>query len=113
MMKLYRYSTNFFDSTNIIGYHEGAIVRVYLHSYDVVKETKCGGWIFVGDETKKFVNVNCLKQYASTSTDIAKSGFLARKKRHINILKAQIMQVEDAVSSINNELIDYNWLLNV
>ena len=108
-MKLYRYSTNQFDSNNITHYHQGSHSAVYLHEYESIRETKCGVWILTGDKSKKFVNLTCMKQYASESVEEAKRGFLARKKRHLSILKSQIMMVEDSVSAIETIGVDYKF----
>ena len=46
-MKLYRYSSNHYDSDNIILMHrtDDSQGLVFLHEYESVKETPCGVWI--------------------------------------------------------------------
>lgn len=104
-MKLYRYSSNHYDSDNIILMHrtDDSQGLVFLHEYESVKETPCGVWICPNlyfPEKKKFINLTCEKQYASKTKEEAKIQFLYRKAAQLRILSKQILEVKASLISI-------------
>jgi len=107
-MKLYRYSSNLFDSNNIKIYHTSEYCCVYLHEYDSIRDTKCGVWILQSGGVKKFVNLEKVKQYASKTPEDAKINFLARKKRQICILESQLIEVKDSILALDTQPLDYS-----
>lgn len=111
-MILYRYSTNLYDSQTVKKCHVGGYLNVYIHEYNVIRETPCGGWIIVRGGDKKFVNLQAVKQYASKTPEIAKTCFLARKKRQLKILRAQIGLVEEAIELLDTPLEDFNQYMH-
>lgn len=102
-MKLYRYSNTPYESNRVIESHfdDSRMTCIYLHEFDVTKETKCGGWIDVFDK-RKFVNNTCTKQYAYLTVEEAKVGFIHRKKSQIRILTAQLEDAKRALLAIEN-----------
>ena len=100
-MKFYRYEDykyaaplNEYDEPKSSSY-----VSIECMEFEVIKETKCGVWIYAYGN-KKFVNTNARKQYASKTKEKAKECFIARKKRYISILSAKISSAEQAVHQI-------------
>jgi hypothetical protein len=100
-MKLYRYTTSSFDGEPI-NFHDYIDTRVFLSSFEVIKETKCGSWIEVNCK-KKFVNHNCTKQYAYTTVEDAKTSFLYRKNAQIKILTHQLKDAKNSKFAIDKE----------
>ena len=107
-MKLYRYSTNLFDSENINVYHASDNVCVYLHEYESIRQTKCGAWILLSGDKKKFVNLDAIKQFASKTKEDAKYGFLRRKERQIKILSSQLGNAKESILAVGTEELDYS-----
>ncbi len=92
-------------------------VGVYLQEFPVVKETKCGAWILTaycfGDvevsvKDCKFVNLKANKKFACLTLEEAKESFIARKKRQVRLLKAQIIRAEKALLEIEKET---SWMV--
>lgn len=100
-MKLYRYTTSRFDGDSI-NFHDYIDTRVFLSSFEVIKETKCGSWIEVNSK-KKFVNHNCKKQYAHKTIAEAKTSFLYRKNAQIKILTHQLQEAKNSIIAIDKE----------
>jgi hypothetical protein len=105
-MKLYRYSNNRSEGQTYPFKFptQDENIDVYLHEYDVTKETKCGAWIDVDHGTKrKFVNTTCVKQFAYKSLEDAKQNFISRKHRQIQILRSQIKTAEVSLAAIESD----------
>jgi hypothetical protein len=113
-MKLYRYydvqySAGIDEWDNDLG---PGRVGISLMEFEIIKETKCGVWILTGycftspnesipKEYQKFVNLNANKKYACRTKEEAKESFIARKKRQIRILSAQIERARKALVEAN------------
>jgi hypothetical protein len=97
IMKLYRYSGQPSESENVKTMHVFSLSHVFLHEFDVVRETPCGAWIQHSYGKKRFINLRCVKQWASKTPEEAKKNFLARKKRQISILEHQLQDAKDSV----------------
>ena len=63
--------------------------------YRVSKRTRCGAWINDGG---KFVNLQARKQWACNTVDEALASFIARKRRQVSILSAQLKAAEAGLS---------------
>ena len=98
-MKLYRYSNNVNDSDDNINIHDFNLTVVFLHEFEVTRSTPCGSWIVYCGH-KKFVNYTNRKQYAYRTLEEAKVSFLARKKRQIAILTAQLHNAHESIMAI-------------
>lgn len=72
-------------------------MRLYRDSFPVIKHTKCGCWIDLGYERKKFINLDARKKWAHPSLEEAMKSFVARKKQQIVILRHQLLKAEAAV----------------
>lgn len=103
---------------------DGSIIRgsssvtIHLYRYRVIKHTRCGVWIDrypvfsslpvppglkPNRKDHRFINERARKRYAWPSKELAMSSYLARKARHLKILKAQARRVSHLF-----ELIDGN-----
>jgi hypothetical protein len=105
-MKLYRYSNNRSEGQKYpsICSTQDPNIDVYLHEYDVTKETKCGVWIEIDYRTRrKFVNTNCVKQFAYKSLEDAKQNFISRKHRQIRILESQVRTSKVSLAAIESD----------
>ncbi len=71
---------------------EGEFV-VQLNKYKVTKHTAKGVWIEYGFEKDKFILAKARKHFACSTISEAKLSFLARKKRHLGLLRAQAEDV--------------------
>jgi hypothetical protein len=76
---LYRYES----------WYSGNDVKLSLHSYEIIKRTKCGAWIGLYPEKSKFINLNARKQWACETKELALVSFIARKRRQTQILYGQ------------------------
>lgn len=94
---VYRYKeqryASLYDEFNQ-SYYRGEVTLRCLE-FRVLKRTHCGVWI---DEygTRRFVNLNARRKFASASKADALLSFIARKNRQISILSAQRADAEDA-----------------
>ena len=90
------YETQFTDNT----------VRVFVDEIRVIKETPCGVWLYIytGYNKKKFVLRNANKRYACPTLEEAKTSFIARKQRQIQINKSSIDRAEKAIKAVENGL---------
>ena len=68
-------------------------VRVYQHKYRVLKHTPCGVQLDYWG-TRKFVNRSTRKRWACPTDQEARESYMARKRRQIGILKAQLRRAE-------------------
>lgn len=75
--------------------------QVKIIKYTVLSKTKCGVWIH-HDFKRKFVNLECRKQFASRTKEEAVQGFLARKRRHAGILQHQLDVINKAVELVKS-----------
>lgn len=113
-MKVYRY----YDVQYSAGWGEcgdslgPGRVGVHLMEYDVIRKTKCDVWIdivnylaapfeMIPKDCLKFINLQANKKYACLTIEEAKESFIARKRRQIRILSAQILRVDKAIIEIN------------
>lgn len=91
-MKFYRYEE--------VNYHQIGI-RVHERVFELIKETPKGYWINLfpdmGWNEKKWVSSNAKKRYAYPTKEEALSSFLARKRRQIEILEAQLSNARMAL----------------
>lgn len=94
-MKYYRYQETYWSD------HQ---VSLTLHEYEVVKETPCGVkielWTY-GRE--RFINKYSKKKFACATKEEALISYHARKKRQVQILKAQLRRAEAALSLNPNQ----------
>lgn len=65
-------------------------VHLFLHRFNVLRETRTGVWISIGFGHEKFVRLSANKQYACATPDQAWVSFQARKDRQIRILTNQL-----------------------
>ena len=73
---------------------------IYLQECPVVKKTRCGVWVLEYDSTaapRHFVNNSTLKRYAYPTKEEAQQSFMARKRRQIGILGAQLRNASEAL----------------
>jgi hypothetical protein len=90
---------------------------VMLDKYRVLTETPCGVWLHkpYTKSGKQFVLLRLTdgrvthKRFACPTTDEAKVSFLARKRRQLAILKAQIANVEQAVENMQADRVETNF----
>lgn len=95
------------QSTVLYRYHNHADV-LFMETYPVTKHTPCGCWIDLGYREKRFILNDSRKRFAYPTKEEAKASFLARKKRQLGILRAQITAVEGALKALSeNRLNDY------
>ena len=86
--------------------HCGVVLK---SSYHVTKRTPCGAWIYMSAGKKKFILNTAKKRFAIADLEEAKASFLARKRRQLGILRAQIAGIETAVTAIQEGRIgDYS-----
>ena len=72
-------------------------LEVELRKYQVVKVTPCGVWLDVG----RFVKTAARKRFACPTEAEARESFLARKRRQLSILNAQVSRVERAIQRVS------------
>lgn len=68
-------------------------IELHLEMYPVLKWTRCGAWINLHG-TRRFVNLQARKKFACASQSAAHESYVARKRRQIRILQAQIRKAE-------------------
>lgn len=73
--------------------------EIYLHEYEVLKETPKGVWINRYG-TPRFVLLNARKRFACPSKEEAKQSFLARKQAHLRHLNRKIANVNEAIDKM-------------
>lgn len=73
---------------------------VVLHRFRVEKRTRCGVWIDAYG-VRRFVLTYARKRYACPSIEEARVSFLARKRRQLALLRAQVDHVERAIVALN------------
>ena len=89
MSELYRYQNH---ST-----HNGQ--KVYLYSYRILRETPKGYWVDLGYD-EKWVPSEGKKRWAYPTKELAWESFVARKRRHASILRAQLKDVDAILDEI-------------
>jgi len=88
----------------------GSYQELVCHEFDVLKETKCGVWIYVLGFTKtynqdrKFVNLSAGKKWACTTKKEALQQFLYRKETQVRILNSTLEHTKDAIEMANELL---------
>lgn len=87
---------------------DGATVN--LNSYQVTKETPKGVWL----EGRRFVLRGARKRFACPTVEEAAESFVARKRRQINILRAQLRHAEAALATAESgfkpEVVEFEWV---
>lgn len=90
-------------------------IRLYLEEYPVVRHTPKGVWIKVGEKWDysqipyvcspklKFVLNGSRKKHAHPSPEEALEGFIARKKRQIEILNTQLEETKQALAAAQED----------
>jgi len=63
---------------------------IRCEKYKIVKRTPCGVWIEECTGFRRFINQNARKQWSYPTHKEALQGFVARKKRQLQILSVQI-----------------------
>lgn len=74
--------------------------HVYVDEYPVEKETPCGVWLDLGWGARRFVLHGARKRWACPTREEAKESFIARKQKHLRILRAQVECVERALEQV-------------
>lgn len=87
----------------------GSYQELVCHEFSVVKETKCGVWIYVSgfarnNQNKKFVNLSAGKKWACTTKKEALQQFLYRKETQVRILNSTLEYTKEAIQ-LANELL--------
>lgn len=73
-------------------------LEVRVREFEVVRETPKGVWLAPGwGGRPRFVLRDSRKRYACPTVEEAHESFLARKRRHLRILRAQVESVEEAI----------------
>lgn len=72
-------------------------VVVALRRYEVLRATPKGAWIDVWG-APKFVLLSARKRFACPTIEEAKASFIARKRRQIRVLSAQLHDAKIALS---------------
>lgn len=86
--------------------HHGVVLK---NTYRVIKRTPCGAWVYMPAGKRKFILDTGTKRFAIADLEEAKTSFLARKRRQLAILRAQIKGIEYAVIAIQEGRIgDYS-----
>ncbi len=76
-------------------------VRLYLIKYKLVKKTPKGYWIcheWESDTARRWVSATARKRFAYPTEKEAIDGFIARKKRQIKILEANLRHAKVALN---------------
>lgn len=79
---------------------------IHVHEYEVVKETPKGYWIMLSnfDVTRRWVPKISQKKFACSTVKSAMESFVARKKRQIKILQAQLDRAKSAFATGTEKL---------
>ena len=75
----------------------GTRIDIRLRKYPVAKRTPKGVWLN-NYGTKRFVLNDSHKRFACETKELAMESFIARKRRQAGILRAQLRNVEKALS---------------
>ena len=101
---LYRYAETFY-STGVDEWDNplpGYLAQIHLHKFTIVKETPKGAWIqeeFHGlHSPKKFVLLTARKKFACRTKQDALESFLARKNKHLKILKEKTEKIKGVLA---------------
>ena len=78
---------------------DGSFQGLKCWSYKIEKRTPCGAWIRIwgSPEVKrgrKFVNIDAMKPWASTTPEKARDEFITRRKAYIRILGGRLSMAE-------------------
>ena len=76
--------------------------NVVCTSYNIQKRTPKGVWIDIPYQGKKFVNLECRKQFANETQEEALQAFTYRKRRQISILKGQLSRAKIGLKIAND-----------
>lgn len=103
-MNLYRYDT-YRQCTSTDESMERCLASkavVYCSEFEVIKETPKGYWINTGFNQllspNKWVSKTSRKRFAHLSKDNAWESFIARKKRQVQILQAQLANAQECLT---------------
>ena len=94
---VYRYESFRYGYTDEFDRPRGSSVEVELRIFHVVKRTPKGFWIDLGFGSRRFVRSQGTKRYAHETPELAMQSFIARKRRQLQILHAQIEHAEQAL----------------
>ena len=77
-------------------------IKLTLERYKILKPTPKGVWVqcYRNKGGKKFVNLCAHKKFANPTVAGAKTDFIVRKKKYINIMKSRISDTEEAIKQI-------------
>lgn len=92
-------------SNTLYRYHNDHDVMV-LETFNVLKRTPRGAWIYDTDRRKRrFILDDSKKRFAYPTKDEAKTSFLARKARQVGILEAQLKNIRASIQALNEDRI--------
>lgn len=74
----------------------GSHVKLQLQEFRVIKRTPCGVRIDDYSPGGRFISRDWNKQWASPTVEGARQSFIARKKRQVRILEAQLAKAKEA-----------------
>lgn len=82
----------------------GVRVGLELLTFKVIRATPCGLWIsYYGKD--KFISMRARKQFAAATKVEALDSYIARKNRHISILKSQLSNARIGLKLANRHLL--------
>ncbi|MFA5921200.1 MAG: hypothetical protein WC856_07895 [Methylococcaceae bacterium] len=76
-------------------------VYIAIERFVILRRTKCGAWINVYGKNK-FVNLWAKKQFASETRELARTGFIARRKVLLSILEQNIIQSKKELEALKD-----------
>lgn len=72
--------------------------RIKLDKFEVIKHTKCGVWINLWGDKKKFILDNTHKKWACKTIEEAKISFIKRKEKQLDIYTNKLRHVNEFLS---------------
>ena len=98
-MKLKLLNNNEEEKSFLYRYADGWNKDIYIHQYEIVKETPCGYWVkkWVWDwdnDDLKFVYKQGKNNFAKKTKKEALENYYHRKCRHVSILKIKLENAE-------------------
>lgn len=103
-MKLYRYSVIRESVADEWGGHAYTNVRLYMVSFDVVKETPCGFWISTLFSNRRWVSKTSRKRFAHPSPAEALEAFKRRKEAHVEHCRRRLHNAEEELFIAEREV---------
>jgi hypothetical protein len=77
-------------------------IELVHETYPVIKHTKCGAWLKLGDGSHRFVNKTSRKRFACPTIEEALESFIRRKQRQITIYSNRAYDAEIALQKAKN-----------